>query len=48
VPGADLGTKTEKTFKPIGSMDRRGDKEVGETFHGARIKKGTSTVNQGI
>jgi hypothetical protein len=29
-------------------MDRRGDKEVGETFHGARINKGVNTVNQGV
>jgi hypothetical protein len=48
VLGTDLGTKTEKAFIPIGSMDRRGDKKVGETFHGARINKGASTVNQGI
>jgi hypothetical protein len=29
-------------------MDRRGDKRVGEMFHGARINMGASTVNQGI
>ncbi len=48
VPGAELGTKTEKSFTPIGSFDRRGDTEVGETFHGARVNKGATTVNQGI
>jgi hypothetical protein len=48
VPGIELGTKTERPFNAIGSMDRRGDKEVGETFHGARINKGVNTVNQGV
>jgi hypothetical protein len=48
VPGIELGTKTERPFTAIGSMDRMGDKEVGETFHGARINKGVNTVNQGV
>jgi hypothetical protein len=47
-PGEQFGTKRTKNYNPVGCMDQLGDDGVEKTFHGARVSKEGTTVNQGI
>ncbi len=47
-PGADFGTKIEKNFEQIGSLDKVGGVGVLKTFHGGRLCKSGKPINQSI
>ena len=45
---ATFGTETVVEPELVGTLNPPGDKEVGKTFHGARAKRGSDTVNQSV
>jgi len=43
-----FGKETVMEAEPVGSLNPPGDMDIKKTFHGARAKRGTETVNQSV
>jgi len=45
---ATFGTETVIEPEPVGTLNPPGDTDIKKTFHGARAKRGSDTVNQSV